>query len=370
MSHPPFWLDTLHTVLEEASLIPQWESGFHFSIEQFASVLSARFSQELKVKISRTEWLEADEVTHGLGENPSVQAIDVGPFGASVFLFSPQEDILALSKWLLTEKKQQEGLLDERVRRGFFTFTLLTAIDAFVETCSTPLSPRIGSQKLPQEPCLSFDIQLKKGRSVASFRLIVPKTFQTAMNTFLATGHPDMSDFDYPDIPLPLGIECGMVQLSQEALQKVKKGDFIILDHASFFPETKKGICRLTLSGKTLFQIKIKEDHISVLDYPIDFQEDPMDDEVDIDEPEAVATPKKEALVDAKTVDLELSVELGKIQMSLHDLMKLTPGNVVETTLNPSKPVHLTLNGKPVARGQLTQIGDVIGVHISDLAKK
>ena len=370
MSHPTFWLDTLHETLEEAKLIPQWESGFHFSVSQFSEILSARFGLELKVTLSRTEWIDAEEVTHGLGENPLMQAIDVGPFGESVFLYAPQEDVLALSKWLLTEKKQQEGLLDERVRRGFFTFSLLSAIDAFVEASTSQLRPRIGSSKLPQEACLAIDIQLKKSRNASSFRLVIPKSFQAALNTHLATGHPDRSDFNYPDVSLPLGIECGMVALTHDELKKVKKGDFIILDHASFFPTTKKGILRLTLHGKTLFQVKIKEDHISILDYPIDFQEQPMDDEIGIDDGEAEVKVDKESLIDAKNVALELSIELGKVQMSLHDLMKLTPGNVIETTLNPNKPVHLTLNGKPVARGQLTQVGDVIGVHISDIAKK
>lgn len=66
-------------------------------------------------------------------------------------------------------------------------------------------------------------------------------------------------------------------------------------------------------------------------------------------------------------IPLSLTVEADKIAMTLEQLLNLKPGNIIETTLTPDSEVHLTLQGKAIAKGILIQYGDVTGIKITKL---
>lgn len=69
-------------------------------------------------------------------------------------------------------------------------------------------------------------------------------------------------------------------------------------------------------------------------------------------------------------VPLTINVEIGRLHISLRKLMELKPGNLIELTTKPEDGVDLVLNGKRLARGELIQVGDVLGVRILDIGKK
>lgn len=55
--------------------------------------------------------------------------------------------------------------------------------------------------------------------------------------------------------------------------------------------------------------------------------------------------------------------------MSLDKLLKLKPGNVIELGVQVEKGVNLVANGQCVGKGELLQLGDVIGVKITKLGE-
>lgn len=69
-------------------------------------------------------------------------------------------------------------------------------------------------------------------------------------------------------------------------------------------------------------------------------------------------------LVLAKDVPLLLSVELGRVELTLQKILELTPGNVLHLATHPSRTVDLMLNGNKLAEGELVEIGDAVGVRI------
>jgi len=378
---PAFWLQSLKTALEESKAIPMWEGTFPFSWDSFEKSLVESFGVEgLQIRTSQAEWIEENEFMDAMGDAPFIQSIDCSPINGEAFLIIPHDDVLTLSEWVLTEKKEKEGLLDENVRKGFFTFSMLLAIDAFKANSEYPIAPRLSSAALPKDNCYAMDISLKKGRKAIWTRLLFPSSFQKNASTYLAKEEPPLSALaEDNNVSLFPSLTLGHVSLPQSDWKKVKKGDFVLLDYASYSPDTGKGTFQLTLGATPLFQVKVKEDEIKILDYPIEFQEQPMDDEMydeplpeDIDAPEeAEATGKAptEKLVSASQVPLKLTVELGQVSLSLKKLLSLKPGNVLETGIHPDKPVRLTVNGKPVAEGILTQVGECIGVQITHTAK-
>ena len=107
---------------------------------------------------------------------------------------------------------------------------------------------------------------------------------------------------------------------------------------------------------------------------PSNFSEDPLTDPVQETNDdssseliEAIA-PSPEELISTKKVPISLVVEVGKIQITLDKLLKLKPGNIIDLSVQPEFSVNLVANNSPVARGQLIQIGDVIGVKITEIS--
>lgn len=109
------------------------------------------------------------------------------------------------------------------------------------------------------------------------------------------------------------------------------------------------------------------------------------DDEGNGETPDAqkqpVAASKKTATSSATSVEkapsapssiedlpLNIVVEVGRIQMSIKKIAELQPGNMLELDIHPEKGVDLVVNGKRIARGELLQIGDALGIRIIELS--
>lgn len=71
-------------------------------------------------------------------------------------------------------------------------------------------------------------------------------------------------------------------------------------------------------------------------------------------------------LIAAGDIPLSLSVELGRVNISLNKLVELAPGNMLEVQ-SVGDSVDLVLNGRKVAEGELLKIGDVFGIRILDI---
>lgn len=78
--------------------------------------------------------------------------------------------------------------------------------------------------------------------------------------------------------------------------------------------------------------------------------------------------PKKQQLKKPEEIPLNISVEVGRIQMSIQQLMDLVPGNILELNIHPESGVDLVANGYCIAKGELLKIGDALGVRILDKA--
>ena len=80
-----------------------------------------------------------------------------------------------------------------------------------------------------------------------------------------------------------------------------------------------------------------------------------------------------EASSDNRNLDLLLdvvipiSVEVGRAQMSLDEVLKLVPGSVIALDKKAEEPVDLRVNGKLVARGEVVLVDDVYGLRITQI---
>jgi flagellar motor switch protein FliN/FliY len=69
-------------------------------------------------------------------------------------------------------------------------------------------------------------------------------------------------------------------------------------------------------------------------------------------------------------VQVELSVELGRITLPLRALLGLAPGSVLQLDRPADAPVDVLVNDSPVSRGEVVVIGGDFGVRVTSLVER
>jgi type III secretion system YscQ/HrcQ family protein len=67
---------------------------------------------------------------------------------------------------------------------------------------------------------------------------------------------------------------------------------------------------------------------------------------------------------DSSDLPVTLTIELGRLNLSVAKLADLKPGDVLNLNRSVSEPVEITSGERLVARGELVQIEEQIGVRI------
>lgn len=83
------------------------------------------------------------------------------------------------------------------------------------------------------------------------------------------------------------------------------------------------------------------------------------------------STTKKEggtrSLERVMDIPLVVSVELGRTNIQIGELLSLAQGSVVELTKLAGEPLDVLVHGKLVARGEAVVINDQFGVRLTDI---
>mgnify|MGYP004652335041 CR=1 FL=1 len=66
-------------------------------------------------------------------------------------------------------------------------------------------------------------------------------------------------------------------------------------------------------------------------------------------------------------VPLEVTVELGRTQKSISDILEFGPGKIIELNKIAGEPIDVLVNGKYVAKGEVVVIEESFGVRITEI---
>lgn len=66
-------------------------------------------------------------------------------------------------------------------------------------------------------------------------------------------------------------------------------------------------------------------------------------------------------------ISLKVTVELGRTRMSLHQVLELQNGSVVELDRLAGEPVDVYINERLLAHGEVVVVDDKFGVRITEL---
>jgi flagellar motor switch protein FliN/FliY len=65
-----------------------------------------------------------------------------------------------------------------------------------------------------------------------------------------------------------------------------------------------------------------------------------------------------------------LSVELGRAQMKVRDIMALSSGTVLQLDKKVDEHVDLYVNGKLIGRGEVVVVDESLGIKITEVFKQ
>ncbi|HXC58713.1 MAG TPA: flagellar motor switch protein FliN [Steroidobacteraceae bacterium] len=77
----------------------------------------------------------------------------------------------------------------------------------------------------------------------------------------------------------------------------------------------------------------------------------------------AVPAPNSDMILD---VNVRLSLEIGRTQLPIRELLKLAPGSVVQLQRPAGDPLDVLVNGRLVAHGEVVMVNDRYGVRFTE----
>ena len=153
------------------------------------------------------------------------------------------------------------------------------------------------------------------------------------------------------DIALYVDLQLGAVRLSTRQLRRLRRGDIVQLPMP---------VPRAYCAAHPLFDFHLHPDSITVSDLALsdDTTPSPHSLHADDDAP---------CVRDLADLPLTLQVQLGELSLSVAELSTLTAGSVLPLPADAYRRLQLRYGGQRVATGELVQIGDALGVQLTQV---
>jgi flagellar motor switch protein FliN/FliY len=66
-------------------------------------------------------------------------------------------------------------------------------------------------------------------------------------------------------------------------------------------------------------------------------------------------------------IPLNVSAELGRVDMLINDLLQLGQGSIIELNKPVGEPVEIYINNKLIARGEVVVVDEKFGIRVTDI---
>lgn len=66
-------------------------------------------------------------------------------------------------------------------------------------------------------------------------------------------------------------------------------------------------------------------------------------------------------------IPVAVSVELGRTEIPVREIVNLSPGTVIELDKGSEDPVDIYVNGCLIARGEVVVVDDAIGIKLTEV---
>ena len=77
--------------------------------------------------------------------------------------------------------------------------------------------------------------------------------------------------------------------------------------------------------------------------------------------------PGSENLRLLENIGVHLSVEVGRAELTIRDLLRLSEGSVIELDRMAGDPLDVLVNGTPIAKGEVVMVGERFGIRFGQI---
>lgn len=404
MTETSDWIPRIEAAVVALEEKPQFGGPHCFPWNEIQERLKVLLgSGDLTLSHQERGWVATEEIWEGMEENPLALSILFSPLEHPLYFLMSEQDLKTMMLTLFGEKENAAPLVDSAYLDGFYHFLALEVLHQIEELhFAEQWTPRLGEspeklrESLSRGHCFVVDVSCSlQGKKVWG-HLLIPQNFRdTWKSAFAKLPPPPLSKELSNKLPVNLSLEVGEVELALQEWKNAKKGDFIVLDRCMYDPDSKKGRIVVKLGSAPLFRGKFQEGGIKLLEYPFydegekvmdeseeleplfDDEEELTSEEISSEEvlPEEVSeeasleapAPKEAPTISPDNIPVNLTVEVGRVQMTAQELMQLAPGNLLQLPITPEQGVDLLVSGKKVGSGELVKVGETLGVRILHL---
>lgn len=422
---PYHWLRNYPKEVIELDSSPILGDAPSFPWDSFSELLSKSLAlPDLKISPKEVEWIAKDKVAEGLGSDPFLLNFKVIPLVGTAHVLFPREALKALFK--LTVGTEDALFPEQQIEweKEFYHFLASEAVQAFQKVpFDNALIPQMqNEEELNDDFYLTQTIECNVHGRTFTARLALSKELKDSLaKKYVPQG------MKYPQGTMEaslvtLQLVGGKVELTRDEWKAIQPGDFLLLDSCSLSTDEEKARVHILLNGKPLFRARAKQNQLKILEYPLlsevatpmaktpevddededfeseieeteeEYTEDEYTEELETEEeheegdeapkqpvekaaplsksaqPKPAAPEAPLARIKPEEIPFTVTVETGRIQMTLKQLVDLEPGNVIDLNISPDQGVDLTIDGRCIGRGELLKIGETLGVRILEKA--
>jgi len=303
---------------------------------------------------------------------------------------------------------------------GIFTYVMLRMIRSVHELGTAEVGSllrlsRLGGAKEfanvgGNEPCVRIRVNVTLGSGGGVVEVALPETALAHLRRDAAQAPDPVVPAGLGGVPIWCRAEVGQMTLDTDDLGSLERGDVLVPEvlHAGWRDGRFVGGCLLRFSsgGAGAIRARFVDEpgsvRLRIVDFVVDGLEErgeteeiamtgtpdePEADEMEVshelpsidDGDEAAAeVPLAEvaplptgatgtAAAMVQGVPLTVSVEMGRVRLTVAEFSNLTEGQVLELRRPPEAPVDLVVGGRVVAQGELIDIQGELGVRISGI---
>ena len=81
----------------------------------------------------------------------------------------------------------------------------------------------------------------------------------------------------------------------------------------------------------------------------------------------AVSPPPQRSVEFIKDIPITVSVELGRVRMSIEEVLHLNPGSLVTLKRQINEPIDLYINDRMIGHGEIVAVDEFFGVRVTEL---
>lgn len=351
--------DFLHKItqnIEELKTAPLFGSSSSFDFEEFSEALGKNLQiEDLSLRMKSQEMQERPSV------DSTMYSILLSPIDKPIYWAMSKSDKDLLTAKILLEKPKKKAFNSPILQEGFYQYLLLETLH--VLSNMDPLKQmtlQLQEEKTKiQESSTCIDIEISFDQTTCWGKLYIPEDFRKKWVQHFAAFPPQYIPSKLSKrLPIILSACIGSISLKMDQLKKIKKGDFLIPDH--LYHESH---VVLTLNHTSLFTAKKEHQHLKIEKYAFT-SEEPMEPKKNLSE--AIEMKEKESS-SIHSLPINVHIEIARLNISLDELMHLSPGNVLDLPEDAENKVLLSVNGGKIGVAELIHIGNTLGLKILEI---